>query len=1049
MLPLKAYIIEEKNIALMERYSSFVRQKYKKIIVIWILIALSLAPFAPMINKIINYDVEVNLPNSDFQNAVNKINAEFSHKNYTAKYLSVIASYNYYIIIKSNNPYSNDIKLFDYSIREKIDKEMNKFSLSYYKLTEILLYQIVANYTDKINQLYNESFKIYNQTILIKKFLDQAVNNITKIENDISNILNFIYGPPSVFLKYYQFLNINDSIKRSEEAKNLTILTLNLSGIALNYFNTFYQEWIKYNNIGNYYQNAQEIIDKISPYFLENYFNLTKEIIAIILGNTNLNTWNGKSVLLNISLEIFKSKLQTNIDKEFLIDKIRELIVNKTDINKITEDIITKEISNQNSVVQLVDEIIEQKTFNESIAKNITATFVLKNILNNINYNPYFYVNNYTFIKFLNKIIDNNNNLNDTIKEIIINSDVKDFPIILKDNIKSIFIDETHGIFLIIVFSNHYPNDQEIAKDLDIFDKIKKDVKTNNVEIYITGISLLSHEIKIGAENALYTIIPLGLVIIFLIVSLYFRSFVAGGIVLSLFAIAIIIAFALNYIILGIWLNRNISFVSPSIVLVLTLGLCSDYSAYLLRRYQLERSEGKDKNEALMAVTYWSSRGVITSSLAVFSSYVILSLMNVPLFGETAIANAIAVASTMITSLLFFPSLLYALGDKVFWPKRTKGYEIKLSKVYEFNLKHKNEIVLLLTAITLISLLFVSNITTVLDVPPLMPPSEVQKGTLLFYSTIGSSISPIYIYVEGKGKVLINENLNSTYLNYVSSIADNISKIKEVKYVYTIDRPFGDKIDLNKVFLNETTKEIFLPSIERFIGTSNNGVLIEVIIDKQPFSLDAIEVLKEIRAVIPANEEFKVYVDGVTQMSFDSKAVTDQVTPIVLLSLITVIGFLLFMQLISVLIPIRLILTVLSSVAWSLALLYIVYHLLFNLPIINAVPLFLVVTMLGVGVDYDIFLLTRVREEVVKGKNDEDAIKIALEKTGTTIMILGLLLGITFLLLLIPNFPLLNEIGFAIGLSVLFDSFIIVQFFVPSIMLIAKKWNWWPSKIKR
>ncbi|HLI45572.1 MAG TPA: MMPL family transporter, partial [Geobacterales bacterium] len=129
--------------------------------------------------------------------------------------------------------------------------------------------------------------------------------------------------------------------------------------------------------------------------------------------------------------------------------------------------------------------------------------------------------------------------------------------------------------------------------------------------------------------------------------------------------------------------------------------------------------------------------------------------------------------------------------------------------------------------------------------------------------------------------------------------------------------------------------------------------------------------------------------------------------------------------------------------------LYLVYSQWMNLPIINAVPIFLAVTMLGVGVDYDIFLLTRVREEVVKGKSDEDAIKVSLEKIGTTIMFLGLLLSSTFLLLLIPRFPLLNEIGFAIGLSVLFDSFIIVQFFVPSIMLLAKKWNWWPSKLSR
>jgi RND superfamily putative drug exporter len=105
--------------------------------------------------------------------------------------------------------------------------------------------------------------------------------------------------------------------------------------------------------------------------------------------------------------------------------------------------------------------------------------------------------------------------------------------------------------------------------------------------------------------------------------------------------------------------------------------------------------------------------------------------------------------------------------------------------------------------------------------------------------------------------------------------------------------------------------------------------------------------------------------------------------------------------------------------------------------------------MLAVGVDYDIFLVTKIKEEKIKGKTDEEAIKIALEKVGTTIIVLGLILSLTILTLMIPDFPLINQVGFTVGLAVLFDSLIIIPFFVPAIMLIAKKWNWWPSKYKQ
>jgi putative drug exporter of the RND superfamily len=118
-----------------------------------------------------------------------------------------------------------------------------------------------------------------------------------------------------------------------------------------------------------------------------------------------------------------------------------------------------------------------------------------------------------------------------------------------------------------------------------------------------------------------------------------------------------------------------------------------------------------------------------------------------------------------------------------------------------------------------------------------------------------------------------------------------------------------------------------------------------------------------------------------------------------------------------------------------------------NLPILDFAPLFVVVTMLGVGIDYDIFFVTRIREEALKGKSDDEAIKTALDKTWVTIFGLGLVLATIFSSLVATDIALLQEMGFVVAAAVIIDVGIMILFFVPALMGIAERFNWWPSKL--
>jgi RND superfamily putative drug exporter len=236
------------------------------------------------------------------------------------------------------------------------------------------------------------------------------------------------------------------------------------------------------------------------------------------------------------------------------------------------------------------------------------------------------------------------------------------------------------------------------------------------------------------------------------------------------------------------------------------------------------------------------------------------------------------------------------------------------------------------------------------------------------------------------------------------------------------------------------------------IGNDNKTVLITVGLSSAPFGSDAISSVLEIQSNIndlslPSN--IIINYGGLTQSTYESDALLDSILPQIIIILVIVIYILLFLQLYSAYTPLRLIFTVLTSVVVSLAFIFGIFHYTLDIPIVSFVPLFVAVTMLGVGIDYDIFLVTRIREEVLKGKSDNEAIKTAITKTGGTIIGLGLILASVFSSLIFTGIPIMAEIGLAVSTAVLFDSIIVILFVVPALMGMAQKLNWWPTKPKR
>jgi len=110
----------------------------------------------------------------------------------------------------------------------------------------------------------------------------------------------------------------------------------------------------------------------------------------------------------------------------------------------------------------------------------------------------------------------------------------------------------------------------------------------------------------------------------------------------------------------------------------------------------------------------------------------------------------------------------------------------------------------------------------------------------------------------------------------------------------------------------------------------------------------------------------------------------------------------------------------------------------------------LFIILMGLGMDYDIFLVTRIREEVAKGKTDEEAIVTAVERTGGIITACGVIMAGAFASLMLSTMGLLQEFGFALSFAIIVDAMLVRIYLVPAIMVLLKKWNWWaPGRLQR
>ena len=457
---------------------------------------------------------------------------------------------------------------------------------------------------------------------------------------------------------------------------------------------------------------------------------------------------------------------------------------------------------------------------------------------------------------------------------------------------------------------------------------------------------------------------------------------------------------------------------SQGILSVLVIGAATDYALLLIARYREELHHHENRFDAMRAAYKGVWEPILASGSTVAISLMMLLFSQLTNTASLGPIGAIGIVVSVITILTLLPALLVLFGRWIFWPRKplNDGDDHVLSGTWS---KVSNGIgrnprkSWIITGSILLLFAFASTtlkadgIGTV-DTFTGNPESVVGQKLLLKHFPGGEGDPTQIVASQGKADAVINA----------------VSKVKGVSEVsYAVDP------------LTQNVKVV------------GGKVIINATLDQAPDSVEAGEYVTPIREAAKSADP-SALVGGTSAVYFDVRTANDRdnktIIPIILFVITIILGLLLR----SIISAIVLLGTVVLSYFATLGVCALVFNHVFGFAGgDNSFPLFAFIFLVALGIDYNIFLMTRVREESAKLGTREGVIK-GVTVTGAVITSAGIVLAATFAVLgLLPLVPL-AELGFAVGFGVLLDTIIARSILVPALVHEIGPKIWWPSKLQ-
>ncbi|WP_448720848.1 MMPL family transporter [Microbacterium natoriense] len=586
-------------------------------------------------------------------------------------------------------------------------------------------------------------------------------------------------------------------------------------------------------------------------------------------------------------------------------------------------------------------------------------------------------------------------------------------------------------------------SDAELADTVQALASHLRSAVPDGVTVYITGPAGFSADLVAGFAGIDGILLGVALLAVLVILVLVYRSLLLPVVVLSTSLFALCVALLAVW-----WLAKAgvllLSGQTQGILFILVIGAATDYALLLVSRFREELRVTQDKGAALAAAWKGSFEPIVASGGTVIAGLLCLLLSDLKSNSTLGPVAAIGILFAMLSALTLLPALLMLFGRAAFWPRRptfepqrleaedgraTTGIWARLSGMIA---RRPRAIWIGTTALLLIGAAGLTqlNASGVPQSDLVLGASEARDGQAALGEHFpGGSGSPVY--------VIIDENRLQDAADVLLS-AEGVDAVT----VASAESPSG-----SAPVTADGIGAVGAPGAPAPEPTIAHGdVLLQATLADAADSDAAASVVRALRTDL---DPLGGLVGGVTATSIDTNDASIHDRNLIIPVILAVIMVILMLLLRSLLAPVLLILTTVLSFGTALGISALVFDGVFRFPGADpAVPLYGFVFLVALGIDYNIFLMTRVREES-RRNGTRDGILRGLSITGGVITSAGLVLAATFAALSVIPILFLVQLAFIVAFGVLLDTFIVRSLLVPALSYDIGRRIWWPSTLWR
>ena len=561
-------------------------------------------------------------------------------------------------------------------------------------------------------------------------------------------------------------------------------------------------------------------------------------------------------------------------------------------------------------------------------------------------------------------------------------------------------------------------------------------------EILTVGDASLFEEVTTITKEDLARGEGIGASVAFLILLVVLGALVAALLPLVLAVMSIAIALGLTALISQV---SQLSTFVTIIIPMLGLAVGIDYALFVVDRYREERRRGAALLDAITIAGSTASRAVMFSGLTVVISLAGLFIVPTNIFRSFSVGAIVVVIVAVIATLTLIPAVIGLLGDRIEWPRRRRygdATTIQQQAAYDRETIHGGFWGTITRAVMgrpVISLVLAAGFLILCTLPYLnfepgiggasgLPDElETKRAYAILAGEFSAGlISPVEIVVEGPQDD--------------ASVQQGIEQLQDDLASTTTDD--GEPLFGPATLTTSPDNRITLISVP-----------LKVAPDK-PAGNEAIERLREelIPSISGSMSDSRILVTGVTASNVDFLEMRDTYTPIVFAFVLGLSFLVLLVVFRSLVVAIKAIVMNLLSVGAAYGLIVWVFQQgnltgLFGFQRVEAIeaylPLLMFSILFGLSMDYQVFLLSRIREAYDDSHSNAEAVAIGLQRTGRIITGAALIMVAVFAGFASGRMSDLEQFGFGLGIAILFDATIVRSVLVPSAMALLGDWNWY------